>query len=377
MASRALSLPTCRLLPVLLATATVLGPSGAAAATIVVRPDGTGDYPTIQTAIDAASDGDVIELADGMFVGDGNRDLEFLGKAIRVQSQSGDPTTCVIDCEGSASEPHRGVWFADGDDTDTELVEVTITGGYVAGLGTDGAGGGILCTNGARPLIQHCHILANHAESGGGGVSCRVVARPSLSDCVIAGNSTDAWGGGVAWGTAENRSISDCVVTGNVATVAGGGLGCSGGGLLVIRCTIAVNQTDGEGGGLFFGAETSEISISNSIVHANCAGTGDDVFGTAGNITFTCSAFDPVGLLGSAAFLVSGENVFDDPLLCDVPACGTATIDGDFRLHENSPCASDQAPPGCWSIGARPVGCPASPIVPATWGGLKALYGVR
>ena len=37
----------------------------AAATTYIVRPDGTGDFPTIQTAIDAAIDGDIIELTDG------------------------------------------------------------------------------------------------------------------------------------------------------------------------------------------------------------------------------------------------------------------------------------------------------------------------
>jgi hypothetical protein len=32
-----------------------------------VRPDGIGDFPTIQAAINAAHDGDVIVLAEGTF----------------------------------------------------------------------------------------------------------------------------------------------------------------------------------------------------------------------------------------------------------------------------------------------------------------------
>jgi len=35
--------------------------------TIVVRADGTGDYPTIQTAIDASIDGDIVLVADGIY----------------------------------------------------------------------------------------------------------------------------------------------------------------------------------------------------------------------------------------------------------------------------------------------------------------------
>jgi len=49
-----------------LALATLTLPS-ANAATYVVTPDGTGDFPTIQAAIDAAVTGDVIQLTDGVF----------------------------------------------------------------------------------------------------------------------------------------------------------------------------------------------------------------------------------------------------------------------------------------------------------------------
>ena len=56
--------------------------SSATAATYTVEPDGTGDFPTIQAAIDAAQDGDVVELGDGVYRGAGNRDITLLGKAI-------------------------------------------------------------------------------------------------------------------------------------------------------------------------------------------------------------------------------------------------------------------------------------------------------
>ena len=35
----------------------------------------TAEYPTIQSAIDAASDGDTVMVADGIYAGIGNRDL--------------------------------------------------------------------------------------------------------------------------------------------------------------------------------------------------------------------------------------------------------------------------------------------------------------
>jgi hypothetical protein len=79
--------------------AIVLTASGfsARATTHVVRPDGGGDSPDIQAAIDAATDGDIVELTDGTFTGDGNRDIDYKGKALTVRSQSGNPEGCIID----------------------------------------------------------------------------------------------------------------------------------------------------------------------------------------------------------------------------------------------------------------------------------------
>lgn len=57
----------------------------AGAATIRV-PD---HQPTIQAGIDAAMNGDTVLVADGLWIGEGNRDLDFGGKAIVVRSQSG------------------------------------------------------------------------------------------------------------------------------------------------------------------------------------------------------------------------------------------------------------------------------------------------
>ncbi len=52
----------------------ILASSSAIATTYTISPDGTGDFPTVQAAVNAAADGDIIELTDGTFTGDGNRD---------------------------------------------------------------------------------------------------------------------------------------------------------------------------------------------------------------------------------------------------------------------------------------------------------------
>ena len=56
-----------------------------------------------------------------------------LGKRITVRSQSGDPTTCVIDCEGQLSDrgggARRGFYFHSGETAASVVSGVTITNG--------------------------------------------------------------------------------------------------------------------------------------------------------------------------------------------------------------------------------------------------------
>jgi hypothetical protein len=96
------------------------------AATITVNWDGSADYTAIHAGIDAASNGDTVLVADGTYTGAGNRDIDFLGKAITVKS-AGGPENCIIDCEGSPSDQHRGFYFHNGEGPDSVLDGFTIT----------------------------------------------------------------------------------------------------------------------------------------------------------------------------------------------------------------------------------------------------------
>jgi hypothetical protein len=64
------------------------------------------DFATIQEAIDYAHSGEIVEVGPGTYSGDGNRDIDFRGKAITLRSSAGAGST-VIDCTGSGSEGHR------------------------------------------------------------------------------------------------------------------------------------------------------------------------------------------------------------------------------------------------------------------------------
>jgi hypothetical protein len=157
------------------------------ATTHIVRPDGSGDFATIQAAIDAAADGDVIELTDGMFLGPGNRDILYRGKAITVRSQSGNPDACVIDCEGSPGAPHRGFFFLD-DGAGGVLEGVTVTNGYQL----NGGGVYIMYTS---LTIERCIFRHNTAGNSGGGAYCDFGANVTFVGCTFAANMAPGGGG--------------------------------------------------------------------------------------------------------------------------------------------------------------------------------------
>ena len=68
------------------------------------------DYPNIQQGIDASSNGDTVLVADGIYSGNGNRDITFGGKQIVLKSANG-PENTIVDCQGDQWNPRKGFLF--------------------------------------------------------------------------------------------------------------------------------------------------------------------------------------------------------------------------------------------------------------------------
>ncbi len=146
----------------IIAIAAILAGIAASQARIItVDDDGAGDFSTIQAAINDSNNGDTVLVADGIYTGDGNRDIDFHGKAITVKSENG-PETCIIDCNGTESDGHRGFYFHSREDANSAIIGFTITNGYADD------GGGLYCSK-SSPIIENCRFVANRASSGYGG----------------------------------------------------------------------------------------------------------------------------------------------------------------------------------------------------------------
>jgi hypothetical protein len=217
-----------------------------------------GTYPTIQAAIDAAASGDTVIVADGVYTGDGNKNLDFHGKDIEVRSLNG-PAACVIDCEQSG----RGFYLHNGESANALISGFTIRNGSVTGQWPDG-GGAIAC-HGASPTIANCRFLNNSSSEPGGAVFL-YGASAKISDCLFSGNTAHSGGALMAF---ESPAVTliNCLMDHNTAYNIGGSLDIARSTADIVNCSVADNVgTYGSGGMWCF---ESTVNISNSIFWGN------------------------------------------------------------------------------------------------------------
>ncbi|MDM7916197.1 MAG: right-handed parallel beta-helix repeat-containing protein [Candidatus Eisenbacteria bacterium] len=313
------------------------------ATTYVVHPDGSGDLPTIQAAVNIATDGDVIELTDGIFRGAGNRAVSFLGKGITIRSQSGDPAECVIDCEGSA----KGFLFTSSEGQSSVLESVTITHGFTSDYG------GAIDIRSSSPRISRCVFRENFSGYTGGALSCLDYSGPVIEECEFYGNSVGPGlpGGAIYSGRYSEPTLSGCVLANNSAFVHGGGFHChTGSSATVTGCTFVDNSAP----------QGSQVSIVNGAsvrverTILAFGGVGSAVYCVEGtSVSVSCS--DVYGNEGGDwVGCIEGEQGTDDnftadPLFCNRP-------DGNYQLFVGSPCSALNSP--CQDlVGALDVGC--------------------
>jgi hypothetical protein len=164
------------------------------------------EYATIQAAIDDCNNGDVVIVEPNTYTGPGNRDIDFLGKAITVRSSNPeDPAVVaatVIDCEASG----RGFHFYSGETSSSVVAGLTITNAYAL------YGAGIFC-EGSSPTISKCTFSGNTTTMYGGAIQNNY-GLPTVASCTFASNSA-SWSLGAMGNFFTTPAARSCIFSGN------------------------------------------------------------------------------------------------------------------------------------------------------------------
>ena len=300
------------------------------------------DYGTIQDAIEAAYDGDVVIIAPDIYSGSGNVNLNFKGKAITVQSSdpgnAGIVSGTVIDCGSLFGS--RGFVFFSGETADSTVKGLTITNG------NQFMGGAIYCYNGSSPVIGNCVLTGNKGVFGGAVAFGNNDSRPVLANCVITGNTAMVGGGGLYF-VGSSPTVTNSVIAGNYAPHGGAIYSQNPGDPVIAGCTIAGNAASNTGGGVYC-YNASNLDISNSIFWGNTAAFGSEMFvGYMGATTSVQISYCDIQgsqdniLIDSGSMLGWGQGNIDvDPWFVQAGYVDDTRnyVEGDWHLMKNSPC---------------------------------------
>ncbi len=233
-------------------------------------------FATIQRGINAANVGDVVVVADGIYMGPGNRNLSFGGRVITLRSANG-PTDTIIDCQNTA----QGFVFQNGESPAALLDGFTIINGSAQ------RGGGIYCL-GSSPTIRNC-VVSNCSGYYCAGIYCRDGSNATIYGCTIADNA-GTYGGGVRC-VSSNVQVINCLIINNDCSTAGAGIKCDfgNGTPIIVNCTVAGNNSNNYGGGLW--STSSNPVVSNCIFWNNVSpGQGSEIaVGSQSTLTVTYS----------------------------------------------------------------------------------------
>ncbi|KQC11657.1 MAG: hypothetical protein APR63_12320 [Desulfuromonas sp. SDB] len=282
--------------------------------TINVIQDGTGDFTSIQEAIDIAINGDTILVHPGSY----NENLFVEEKSINLVSMySTTLDSAYIDQTILDGENLRNViTYYNTENYNCTLSGFTIENGssYING------GGGIYCYY-SSPEISYCKIIENYGSPYGGGICCYnsdpIISKseissneasrgagiysrwssPIIRDCKIYDNSalfsTDASlsfldsspevvncqihndptadnGGAISIRSSGNYILANNIITNNTSSSHGAGIyisDCSHSSGLISNNLIANNHSNEYGGGLFI--QNSSPTIINCTISNN------------------------------------------------------------------------------------------------------------
>jgi predicted outer membrane repeat protein len=376
------------------------------ARTWYVKPDGTGDVPTIQAGVDSVAPGDTVMLASGIYTGTGNYNVVVMEDGFVICSETGDPEDCIIDCEGHLGYDRRGFDFqASSWGPQTVIRGITIRNSNVMYSGAILSEGTMMMLT-----IEDCVFESNVAGSGGGAVALvDVTAMLTLGGCFFVSN--EALSGGavfIAGSGMLQATIDSCVFYDNQA-VAGGAIHFPYHEVDAdITNSLFIENSAVTDGGAILVESINIALVENCTFYANHAPTGSAIrtstFEWGESITDVRNCIIAYGTGGEGYYQsdwvpddrsmqctdiygneggdftggLAGRLGADGNFSACPSFCGIEMAPHDLSLCSGSPCLPGNHPDeyDCGLVGALGEGCTCGPTRsrPIGWGGIKALF---
>jgi hypothetical protein len=228
----------------------------------------------IQSAVNQATNGDVVLVNDGVYQSgghiapDGNLSCVVVSNVITLESINGD-TAVFIDSRNKM----RCVYLGNG----ATLAGFTLTNG------NSSFGGGVYCAS-TNSFISNCLIINNVASGEGAGI-----CSGNLNNCAIIGNVAKYYGGG-----ASASELTNCILTGNSVTTDNGGGGTS--------CTFNncyLNNNSSVSGGAAYSSTLNNCIVSNNLAMGIVSPSG-------GGGVYGCIVQNSLIISNTAKFLGGG-----------------------------------------------------------------------
>jgi len=280
-----------------------------------------GDYSTIQAAIDAANNGNVVLVAEDTYY----ENINFKGKAITVTSYfirdgftSHISNTIIDGSQSLYSDSASVVSFISGEDTTSVICGFTITGGtgnyysffdaragggisvWLSGAkmcnniiecnsvtyATAAFGGGIMAYSPGRIVIIRNNIIRNNSVNGsspfGGGISLVWNGLTYILSNKIIDNEaigSEASGGGIdVYASYDEQIIKNNYIKGNTTAqtnlYGGGGISLyNWGGPVLVTNNLIVDNSGYKGGGVLVDYNVDVSSKTATLIFGDFSGT--------------------------------------------------------------------------------------------------------
>lgn len=234
-------------------------------------------FTTVQSAIDAAGDGDTVEICPGTW----SEALSVPGGAtLTLRSRSGSAEDTVLDGGGE-----RRVLYV-GSGATLTLEALGFANGAQPNSFRESGYGGAVYARSASLTVTDCVFEDNSAGYGGGAILAGGVL--TVTGSRFSGNSSGYEGGGIDYlsveGVDSSLLVEGCAFEGNQASYEGGGLAIGASAetadALVRSSTFSDDTAGSSGGGIAIGGwKSMTVSIEDCAFTGEYAGYGGGAIG--------------------------------------------------------------------------------------------------